>query len=61
MYVDRKYMASTLGVSVEYFRKKVETREDFPKPVLRLSREMVKWSEKDFDRWLSRQHALAKA
>lgn len=57
----RKDIASRLDVSVDYLRKKVETRPDFPKPAFRLSREMVRWEAVDIDRWMSRQKALAQA
>lgn len=57
----RKDMAEALGVSVDYFRKKVETRPDFPRPAFRLSRETVRWDAPDFERWMRQQKQLAKA
>lgn len=59
--MDRKQIAEKLGVKPETFRKRVEVRPDFPKPVLRLSRETVRWDETDIEQWLKRQRALAKA
>ncbi len=59
--MDRKQIAEKLGVKPETFRKRVEIRPDFPKPVLRLSRETVRWDEADIEQWLKRQRALAKA
>lgn len=59
--LDRKQIAEKLGVKQETFRKRVEVRPDFPKPVLRLSRETVRWDEADIEKWLTRQRALAKA
>jgi predicted DNA-binding transcriptional regulator AlpA len=61
MLVDRKQIAERLGVKPETFRKCIECRPDFPKPVLRLSRETVRWDEADISRWLSRQKQLAQA
>ncbi|NBW08280.1 MAG: AlpA family phage regulatory protein [Caulobacteraceae bacterium] len=59
--LDRKQIAEKLGIKQETFRKRVEIRPDFPKPVLRLSRETVRWDEADIEQWLKRQRALAKA
>ncbi len=59
--LDRKQIAEKLGVKPETFRKRVEVRPDFPKPVLRLSRETVRWDDADIEKWLQRQRALAKA
>ena len=61
MLLDRQTMAERLGITVDTLRRKVETRPDFPKPVLRLSRETVRWDPQDFDRWMHRQRQLAKA
>jgi predicted DNA-binding transcriptional regulator AlpA len=61
MMLDRKQIAEKLGVKPETFRKRVEVRPDFPKPVLRLSRETVRWDDADIEKWLQRQRALAKA
>lgn len=58
--IDRKAMAARLGISVDTFRRKVEKHPDFPLPVLRLSRETVRWEEHDFEQWLQRQRAMAK-
>ena len=59
--LDRKAIAEMLGISVDTCRRKVEKHPDFPKPVLRLSRETVRWDEADFERWRRRQRELAKA
>ncbi len=59
--LDRKQIAERLGIKPESFRKRVEVRPDFPKPVLRLSRETVRWDEADIERWLRTQRQLAKA
>jgi len=59
--LDRKQIAERLGVKPETFRKCVESRPDFPKPVLKLSRETVRWDEADFERWLRQQKQLAQA
>lgn len=57
--IDRKAIAAMLGVKPETFRKRVEVRPDFPKPVLRLSRETVRWDLADVERWLRQQRAAA--
>lgn len=57
--LDRKTMATMLGVSVDTFRRKVEKRPDFPRPVLRLSRETVRWDEAEVLRWLKHQRVHA--
>lgn len=60
-FTDRKAIADMLGVSVDTFRKRIECKPDFPKPVLRLSRETVRWEEADIQKWLHRQRQLAQA
>ena len=57
----RKDIAEMLGIKPDTFRKRVECRPDFPKPVLKLSRETVRWSEQDVERWMRQQRALAQA
>ncbi len=59
--LDRKQIAEMLGIRPDTFRKRVETRPDFPKPVLRLSQKMVMWNDADVARWRRRQEALAQA
>lgn len=59
--LDRKQIAEMLGVKPDTFRKRIECLPDFPKPVLKLSRETVRWSEADIERWLYRQKQLAQA
>ena len=59
--LDRKTIAQMLGVQPATFRKCIESRPDFPKPVLKLSRETVRWDAKDVHRWVSRQRQLAQA
>jgi predicted DNA-binding transcriptional regulator AlpA len=53
--LDRKQIAAMLGVPVDTVRRKVETRPDFPKPALRLSRKTVRWEPGDILRWIARQ------
>ena len=59
--LDRKQIATMLSVTVDTFRRLVESRPDFPKPVLRLSRETVRWDEADVERWLRTHKQSAKA
>lgn len=59
--LDRKQIAERLGIRADTFRKRVESRPDFPKPALRLSRKMVLWEERDVDQWRHRQRQLAQA
>lgn len=59
--LDRKTIADRLEISVDTFRRKVEKRADFPRPVLRLSRETVRWDDADIERWFRQQRQLAKA
>lgn len=59
--LDRKQIAEKLGIKPDTFRKRVECRTDFPKPALRLSREIVRWEEADIERWMQRQRQLAQA
>lgn len=59
--LDRETIAQMLGVQQATFRKCIETRDDFPKPVLKLSRVIVRWDAKDIQRWVSRQKQLAQA
>ena len=53
--IDTAYIAAALGVGREYATDKVTKREDFPVPVLRLSRKVVKWRLADFQRWVDAQ------
>jgi predicted DNA-binding transcriptional regulator AlpA len=55
----REEIAARLNVSTDVLRKTVETRRDYPKPVLRLSRKTVRWSEDDIERWLKKQATVA--
>ena len=55
--IDRPTIASMLGVTVETLRRRVETRPDFPKPALRLSRKTVRWDESEVQEWLRRQRS----
>ncbi|HEY9012044.1 MAG TPA: transcriptional regulator [Devosia sp.] len=57
--IDRKTIAAMINVKPETFRKSVEIRPDFPKPVLRLSRETVRWDLADVEKWLRQQRAAA--
>ena len=59
--LDRKTIAERLGISVDTFRRKVEKNPGFPRPVLRLSRETVRWDDSDVERWFRQQRQLAKA
>lgn len=53
--ITRKDIAAMLNVNVPHFRKSIEPRPDFPKPVLRLSRKTVRWEPQDVLRWIARQ------
>ncbi len=53
--LDRKQIAEMLGVNVDTVRRRVETRPDFPKPAIRLSRKTVRWEPGDVLRWIARQ------
>jgi predicted DNA-binding transcriptional regulator AlpA len=55
--IDRKQIADMLGVKVPTFRKRIEARPDFPKPVLRMSKKTVRWDPADVNRWLARQRS----
>ena len=57
--LNRDDIASLLGVNKEFVRKSLETREDFPRPVLRLSRKTVRWREADVAKWLDRERQRA--
>lgn len=57
--IDRKAIAAMINVKPETFRKRVEVRPDFPKPVLRLSRETVRWDLADVEKWLRSQRVAA--
>lgn len=55
--LDRKQIAEMLGISVDAVRRRVETRPDFPKPALRLSRKTVRWEPGDVLKWLAQHKA----
>lgn len=55
--LDRKQIADMLGVTVDTVRRRVETRPDFPKPAIRLSRKTVRWEPGEVLKWLARQKA----
>lgn len=55
--LDRQTIASMLSVSVPTFRTRIESRPDFPKPVLRASRKTVRWDPTDINRWIQRQRS----
>lgn len=57
--IDRREIARMLGVTTETLRRRVETRADFPKPALRLSRKTVRWEPAEIKRWIERQRASA--
>ncbi|HEY8877780.1 MAG TPA: AlpA family phage regulatory protein [Roseateles sp.] len=59
--MDRKQIAELLGIQPATFRKCVEPKPGFPKPVLRLSQKLVLWDDRDIERWMSRQKQLAQA
>lgn len=59
--LSRQQIAEMLGIRTDTFRKRVETRPDFPKPALKLSQKMVLWNDADVARWKRRQEALAQA
>jgi predicted DNA-binding transcriptional regulator AlpA len=53
--VDTEAIADELGLAREYVTDKVVKRPDFPSPVLKLSRKVVKWARADFERWRMQQ------
>jgi predicted DNA-binding transcriptional regulator AlpA len=55
----REDIAKRMNISTEVLRRTVETRRDFPKPVLRLSRKTVRWDEDAVELWLRRQATVA--
>lgn len=57
--LSRDDLAQMLCISKERVRKNLETREDFPRPVLRLSRQTVRWAEADVRKWLERERQRA--
>jgi predicted DNA-binding transcriptional regulator AlpA len=57
--IGREQIAAMLGITRERVRKSLETREDFPRPVLRLSRKTVRWHESDVRQWLERERQRA--
>ena len=57
--LDRKQIADMLGIRPDTFRKRVESRPDFPKPVLKLSQKIVRWDGADVAKWIARQRAIA--
>jgi predicted DNA-binding transcriptional regulator AlpA len=59
MLIDRDHIATLLGMTRAQVRRTVEPREDFPRPVLRLSRKTVRWAEEDVRRWLQQQRQRA--
>ena len=57
--IGRQDIAAALNITVEQVRKSLEVRQDFPRPVLRLSRKTVRWREEDVRRWLERERQKA--
>jgi predicted DNA-binding transcriptional regulator AlpA len=57
--IDRRVIASMLGITVEQLRRSVEPRPDFPTPALRLSRKTVRWERADVERWIEAQRQRA--
>jgi predicted DNA-binding transcriptional regulator AlpA len=57
--IDRRVIASMLGITVEQLRRSVEPRPDFPAPALRLSRKTVRWERADVERWIEAQRQRA--
>ncbi|MES2958505.1 MAG: AlpA family phage regulatory protein [Pseudomonadota bacterium] len=53
--IDRKFIADATGLAQAYVTDRLTKRPDFPKPVLRLSRKVVKWARADFDKWFAAQ------
>jgi predicted DNA-binding transcriptional regulator AlpA len=58
-YIERSEIAAKLKVSTKVFREKVETRPDFPRPALRLSRQTVRWDPADVRQWIERERKRA--
>ena len=57
--IGRQDIAAALNITVEQVRKSLEPRQDFPRPVLRLSRKTVRWREEDVRLWLERERMRA--
>jgi len=48
----RSEIAALLGYSAKYVRDNLTKRPDFPKPVIRLSTQNVRWLESDVMTWV---------
>lgn len=53
----RKDIAAMLGIEPDTLRKRYESRPDFPKPAIRLSRKTVRWEPDAVRRWIATQAA----
>jgi len=45
-------IADLTGYSIRYVRDNLTKRPDFPKPVMRLSTQNVRWAEADVLKWI---------
>jgi len=50
--LNRSEIAALLGYSAKYVRDNLTKRPDFPKPVIRLSTQNVRWLESDVMTWV---------
>jgi predicted DNA-binding transcriptional regulator AlpA len=50
--VTRADIAQITGYSAKYVRDNLTKRPDFPKPVIRLSTQNVRWLEADVMKWM---------
>jgi len=50
--LNRAEIAALLGYSAKYVRDNLTKRPDFPKPVIRLSTQNVRWLESDVMTWV---------
>jgi len=48
----RADIAQATGYSAKYVRDNLTKRPDFPKPVIRLSTQNVRWLEDDIRKWM---------
>lgn len=50
--IDKAGIVQITGYSVRYVRDTLVKRPDFPKPVIRLSTQNVRWNEADIIAWM---------
>ena len=54
-YITIDDIAARIGERREFVRDTLVKRPDFPRPVLVLSRKIVKWDASDLDKWLEKK------